>query len=98
MKVIDSILERLELLTKIVASFEWRVYGGSLLIVYEGSPPANDDDDGTLGGGATKVTVKMIDFAHARHLPGQGPDEGQLKGIGSATRLLEQRREELSRF
>ena len=35
--------------------------------------------------------VKLIDFAHARMVPGQGPDEGVLKGVDTVLSLLDGR-------
>lgn len=35
-------------------------------------------------------SLKLIDFAHARWLPGQGPDENVLKGVRSLIYLFEQ--------
>ena len=35
--------------------------------------------------------VKVIDFAHTRIVPGEGPDEGVLKGIDTTLDLLDQR-------
>lgn len=67
-----------------VKKYEWRVAGGSLLIVYEGQE-----------GAPAKHAVKMIDFAHARHLPGDGPDEGLLRGVQTVIQLLEGRIQEL---
>jgi 1D-myo-inositol-tetrakisphosphate 5-kinase/inositol-polyphosphate multikinase len=39
--------------------------------------------------------VKLIDFAHTKFVPGQGPDEGVLKGFDTTLRLLEGRIAEL---
>ena len=50
-----------------------------------------DDDDEEL----TLATVKLIDFAHARLAPGEGPDENVLRGVRSLARVLEQLAAEL---
>lgn len=74
LRAIQAKAEQVASLTK---GYEWRIYGGSLLIVYEGSEAAQ-----------TKSTVKLIDFAHARYLPGEGPYAGFSKGLDSVLRLL----------
>ena len=40
-------------------------------------------------------TVRLIDFAHAYAVPGQGPDEGVLKGLQTVIKLLEGRIEQV---
>ncbi|KZT59794.1 SAICAR synthase-like protein [Calocera cornea HHB12733] len=42
--------------------------------------------------------VRLIDFAHTRCVPGQGPDEGLLFGLRTLLRLLKGRREEVQRL
>ncbi|CAL1703206.1 unnamed protein product [Somion occarium] len=39
--------------------------------------------------------VKLIDFAHTRIVPGQGPDKGVLKGVDTVLGLLDQRIEQV---
>jgi 1D-myo-inositol-tetrakisphosphate 5-kinase/inositol-polyphosphate multikinase len=34
------------------------------------------------------ATVKLIDFAHAKWTPGQGPDENVLQGVRSTVKIL----------
>ncbi|KAK8162038.1 inositol polyphosphate kinase-domain-containing protein [Phyllosticta citrichinensis] len=41
------------------------------------------------------VTVKLIDFAHARWTPGEGPDENALRGVRAVVILLEELEREL---
>lgn len=41
----------------------------------------DDDDEETLG--PRIMQVRLIDFAHARFVPGQGPDQNALRGIRS---------------
>lgn len=43
-------------------------------------------------------TVSLIDFAHTRVVPGEGPDHGILKGMDTLTGLVSQRREEVAAF
>lgn len=42
--------------------------------------------------------VKLIDFAHTRLTPGQGPDEGLLKGVDTVIELLEGRIKEVRKL
>jgi 1D-myo-inositol-tetrakisphosphate 5-kinase/inositol-polyphosphate multikinase len=81
---LKAILADVKDFLKTVENYEWRVAGGSLLIAYEGQE-----------GAPAQHKVKMIDFAHARHLQGEGPDEGLLKGVHTIIRLLEGRIQEL---
>lgn len=39
--------------------------------------------------------VKLIDFAHTHHTPGEGPDEGVILGIATVLKLLDGRIEEV---
>ncbi|EMD34283.1 hypothetical protein CERSUDRAFT_117164 [Gelatoporia subvermispora B] len=42
-------------------------------------------------------TVKLIDFAHSTPVPGQGPDEGVLKGLATFMELLDGRIEQVQK-
>jgi len=53
----------------------------------EGEVEDNDDDDRR----GPPFVVKIIDFAHTRMAPGEGPDEGALLGIDTVLRLLDAR-------
>ncbi|OCB86569.1 SAICAR synthase-like protein [Sanghuangporus baumii] len=44
---------------------------------------------------APAYSVRLIDFAHTRLTPGDGPDSGVLKGVDTTIRLLEGRIQEL---
>lgn len=81
---LQAILHDVKTYYDTVKTYEWRVAGGSLLIAYEGKE-----------GAPQRHKVKMIDFAHARYLPGEGADEGLLKGVETIICLLEGRLEEL---
>ena len=48
-----------------------------------------DDDDADRPG--PPFVVKIIDFAHTRLAPGEGPDEGVLLGLDTVLRLLDAR-------
>ena len=77
--VLPALIERLKALRETIASLvRYRFYGGSLLIVYDGSLQSNS------------VDVRMIDFANtSRMTPADdalatetvGPDHGYLLGI-----------------
>ncbi|EGN96416.1 hypothetical protein SERLA73DRAFT_76370 [Serpula lacrymans var. lacrymans S7.3] len=43
-------------------------------------------------------TVKLIDFAHTRLMPGHGPDQGVLMGIGTLLKLLDGRIQEVDKM
>jgi inositol-polyphosphate multikinase len=43
----------------------------------------------------TPYVVKLIDFAHTRLKPGQGPDEGVLHGLRTVLTLLDRRMKEV---
>ena len=51
----------------------------------------DDDDDEEVKRPGPPYIVKVIDFAHTRIVPGEGPDEGVLKGIDTTLDLLDQR-------
>jgi len=51
-----------------------------------------DDDEEEEGGGSDcPCVVRLIDFAHTRLAPGQGPDLGVLKGLDTLLGLLDGR-------
>ncbi|KZV68095.1 SAICAR synthase-like protein [Peniophora sp. CONT] len=63
---------------------------------------SDDDDDGEEEEGKEKpkkvgspFAVKLIDFAHTRLVPGEGPDKGVLMGLDTTLRLLTGRIEEV---
>ncbi|KAI9827180.1 MAG: hypothetical protein M1832_005317 [Thelocarpon impressellum] len=86
-----------------LAAEESRMVGASILFVYEGDGAAlstalsaspstkpgpdeeGDEDEETA---ARAYNVKMIDFAHAAFVPGQGPDENVLVGVRNVARLF----------
>ncbi|KAF2873436.1 inositol polyphosphate kinase-domain-containing protein [Massariosphaeria phaeospora] len=77
---------------------ESRMYGASILLVYEGdideyaktkkilrsAEPAEDEDEDL----PQLAVVKMIDFAHTTWQPGQGPDENAIRGMRSSAKIL----------
>lgn len=61
----------------------------------EASKEEEDSDGGDSGSDEEEeeppriVAVKMIDFAHAMFVPGQGPDENVLKGVRNVRKIFE---------
>ena len=53
---------------------------------------AEDDDEGKIG---LPFVVRLIDFAHTRITPGQGPDQGVLLGLDTLSKLLSGRIEQV---
>ncbi|KAJ7134847.1 hypothetical protein C8R44DRAFT_829198 [Mycena epipterygia] len=51
----------------------------------------DDDDDENEPKPGPPCDVRLIDFAHTRLVPGQGPDEGVLLGISTLLALLDER-------
>ena len=41
-------------------------------------------------------TISLIDFAHTRVVPGEGPDQGVLLGMDTLIKLVAQRKEEVA--
>lgn len=87
------LMPQLVRLTSLLSSLEVRIRGGSLLILFEGSAEELQrrlhtrkprDDDSNL----PALTIRLIDFAHARLVPGEGPDEGVLKGLRTLQEIL----------
>lgn len=83
---------------------ESRMYSASLLFVYEGDAEAleegvqaeareevieeeeEDDEDERIPQYISKI--KLIDFAHARFCPGEGPDRNVLPGVEKVLEYL----------
>ena len=65
----------------------------------EEGPPEEDEeeDEDEKSKPGLPYVVKLIDFAHTRFKPGQGPDEGVLKGIDTVLRLLDGRIQQLKK-
>ncbi|KAH6856241.1 inositol polyphosphate kinase-domain-containing protein [Chaetomium sp. MPI-CAGE-AT-0009] len=49
-----------------------------------------DDDDDELSSQPRIYSLKLIDFAHAKWVPGQGPDENSLLGVRSLIKIFEE--------
>ena len=82
---------------------ETRMYSASILLVYEGdvdeyantkqklrSAQPEEDEDEDEDNLPKLAAVKMIDFAHATWVPGQGPDENALRGMRSTAKILKE--------
>ncbi|KAF9265713.1 SAICAR synthase-like protein [Marasmius fiardii PR-910] len=54
-----------------------------------------DEDEDAKSKPGPPYLVKLIDFAHTRLKPGEGPDKGVLKGVATVLRLLEGRVEQV---
>ncbi|KAG5460726.1 MAG: hypothetical protein BJ554DRAFT_7187 [Olpidium bornovanus] len=84
-------LDRLVELHSVMLLKEFRMYASSVLFVFEGDPSPehvsaaeNDWDTSREGLAQIVALLKMIDFAHSYHKPGEGPDEGHLLGLSNA--------------
>ena len=84
------ILPQIEEVESIFETLELRMRGGSLLFIYEGDQEALlqalQEPQSTSRG--PFAVVKLIDFAHARLAPGEGPDEGILTGVRTFKTLV----------
>ncbi|KAL6710372.1 hypothetical protein ACN47E_009318 [Coniothyrium glycines] len=82
---------------------ESRMYSASILLVYEGdvdeyaktkaklsARPDEGDEDEDDENVPQLAAVKMIDFAHATWVPGQGKDENALRGMRSTATILKE--------
>ena len=49
-----------------------------------------DEEEDEVGTGPP-FAVKLIDFAHTKMAPGEGQDEGVIRGINTIVKLLEKR-------
>ncbi|KAG6817317.1 hypothetical protein H0H87_010334 [Tephrocybe sp. NHM501043] len=57
----------------------------------------DDDEDDESSKPGPPYVVKLIDFAHTRQAPGQGPDEGVLLGMKTLLGLIDRRITELEK-
>ena len=63
----------------------------------EGADMADEDDeDDSSKRPGPPFVVKLIDFAHTRFAPGEGPDKGVLLGMDTLLKLLDTRLAEIS--
>lgn len=124
LKVLGIVHQKLLEIQQTIVNLEFRMVGGSALVVWEGDPKAltraietleegrdvleesdddveDDDPEVEVDESARKpgpvCVVKLIDFAHTRLAPGEGPDDGVMTGLGTTLKLLEARISELRR-
>lgn len=83
----SHLLPQLDRLIGLLSELEVRIRGGSLLVVFEGNSDslAQRHINKKL---PTPLKIRVIDFAHARFVPGEGPDEGLLKGLQTVRQIL----------
>ncbi|KAK0525250.1 hypothetical protein OC835_005669 [Tilletia horrida] len=88
--VVKGLIPQLADIFNLVKDIEWRVRGGSVLLVYEGSQAALEHKLRTSPSNvASFCKARLIDFAHASFVPGQGPDDGYVQGLQTAMELLQ---------
>ena len=78
----------------VVYEADWERVEEGLKFLDEDEESEDEDDDGDddeVKRPGSLYIVKVIDFAHTRIVPGEGPDEGVLKGIDTTLDLLDQR-------
>ena len=77
--LIPSLLEQLRAIRTCRADNpKWRMYGSSILVVYDGADDARHD-----------VVVKIIDFAHVFPIRDGGVDAGYIHGVDFMIQALE---------
>ncbi|KAI9226243.1 MAG: hypothetical protein DHS80DRAFT_19039 [Piptocephalis tieghemiana] len=100
--IMEGILDELVHLLEVLSVTPVRLYGASLLLVYEGDPVAkrdlsrrgspiegDEEEEEEEEGRARLVDARVIDFAHSHLQPDIGPDAGAILGIGHVKRLIE---------
>ncbi|ETW85073.1 hypothetical protein HETIRDRAFT_25122, partial [Heterobasidion irregulare TC 32-1] len=98
--ILSAIARDVRAVRAALAGVEMRMVGGSLLVVYEaewaraaaGVEWLAAHPDGKPG---PPYIVRLIDFAHTRLKPGEGPDLGVLQGVDTILRLLQGRMAEV---
>ncbi|KAJ7132961.1 hypothetical protein C8R46DRAFT_923614 [Mycena filopes] len=87
-----------------LSALEMRLVGASLLILYESDPVRAEEgikwmlDDERCSKPTPPCDVRLIDFAHTRFVPGQGPDAGVLLGFDTFLRLMDEHIEAVARL
>ena len=92
--ILESILKELKKIHLVLSSSSVRLYGASVLIVYEGlNAWGHTDSMDTVdadAGISHDVQVKLIDFAHSSFVhEDKGPDIGALFGIEQLMKFIE---------
>ncbi|KAK4044193.1 mRNA cleavage and polyadenylation factor CLP1 [Parachaetomium inaequale] len=62
---------------------------GEIELTQEKVAEIDEDDDDELSSLPRIYSLKLIDFAHAEWVPGQGPDENSLLGVRSLIKIFE---------
>ncbi|EKM56120.1 uncharacterized protein PHACADRAFT_145233 [Phanerochaete carnosa HHB-10118-sp] len=98
--VLSGLREDVAEIRNALSGVHMRMVASSLLIIYEADPErAREGVRIWLEEGTKKVgppyAIKIIDFAHTRLKPGEGPDESLLKGLDTVLRLLDGRIEQV---
>lgn len=103
--VVQRCLTEVSDVEAILKKQESRMYSASVLFVYEGDDealdaaikedanpkaPAEGDEDEDEDFPPPICAVKLIDFAHAKFVPGEGPDQNALQGVNSTRKILEE--------
>lgn len=105
--ILRAIREEIAEIREVFSSLEIRMVGASLLIIYEADwtraeesltsfsededeKKDEDDESDSIRPGPPFV-VKLIDFAHTRLAPGEGPDQSVLLGMDTILKLLDVR-------
>lgn len=105
--ILRAIREEITEIREVFSSLEIRMVGASLLIIYEADwtraeesltsfsededeKKDEDDESDSIRPGPPFV-VKLIDFAHTRLAPGEGPDQSVLLGMDTILKLLDVR-------
>lgn len=101
--VIDNMIARLEMLSRCLKTTEFRSRSGSVLFTFENDLDRWDDlkedpiftehldydeDEDELPVALSQLN--LIDFAHARFVPGEGPDEDIIEGVNNLVKVLRQ--------
>ena len=112
--ILRAIREEITEIREVFSSLEIRMVGASLLIIYEADwtraeesltsfsededeKKDEDDESDSIRPGPPFV-VKLIDFAHTRLAPGEGPDQSVLLGMDTILKLLDVRLGEIGAF
>ncbi|MBW0463306.1 hypothetical protein O181_003021 [Austropuccinia psidii MF-1] len=77
-----------------VSPFKWRIYGSSILVIFEGDIEALQSKLQSPKNTSDICTVTMIDFAHTA--PAGDPDPGLLRGFETLLYLFQQLSHELA--
>ncbi|KIM87322.1 hypothetical protein PILCRDRAFT_63566 [Piloderma croceum F 1598] len=106
--ILESLREDITELLEAFQEVHLCIVGGSLLIIYEGDWERAaegvkrflfDDENSNESGGKKRsgppYTLSLIDFAHTRVTPGQGPSQGVLLGLSTVRKLLDGRIEQV---